>query len=75
MNRLKLDQITYSYSKNKIINGLNLEIIEGEIVCLIGESGTGKTTLLRIIAGLEIQDKGSVLLDGKVISNLSLIHI
>ena len=68
MNRLKLDQITYSYSKNKIINGLNLEIIEGEIVCLIGESGTGKTTLLRIIAGLEIQDKGSVLL-------LSLIHI
>ena len=69
MNRLKLDQITYSYSKNKIINGLNLEIIEGEIVCLIGESGTGKTTLLRIIAGLEIQDKGSVLLDGKVISN------
>ena len=69
MNRLKLDEITYSYSKNKIINGLNLEIIEGEIVCLIGESGTGKTTLLRIIAGLEIQDKGSVLLDGKVISN------
>jgi iron(III) transport system ATP-binding protein len=71
MNRLKLDHITYSYSKNKILDNLNLEIPNGEIVCLIGESGTGKTTLLRIIAGLEVQDQGAIFLDNEIISNES----
>ena len=69
MSRLKLDNVTFSYSKNKILNQLNLEICNSEIVCLIGESGTGKTTLLRIIAGLEVQDHGTILLDDEIISN------
>ena len=69
MSKLKLDNLTFSYSKNKILNQLNLEICNSEIVCLIGESGTGKTTLLRIIAGLEVQDHGTILLDDEIISN------
>lgn len=71
MNKLKLDRITHSYSGKKILDNLSLEILEGEIVCLIGESGTGKTTLLRIIAGLERQEGGSVLLNNEIISNQS----
>ena len=63
MSKLRLDNVTFSYSKNKILNQLSLEICNSEIVCLIGESGTGKTTLLRIIAGLEVQDHGTILLD------------
>ena len=49
-----------------------MELIDGEITCLIGESGTGKTTLLRIIAGLERQTSGEIILGNEIISNDSL---
>lgn len=49
---------------NLILDQLQLEIAEGEFVCLLGPSGSGKSTLLRIIAGLERPDAGGVLLNG-----------
>ena len=69
MYKLKLNKISHSYSKKNILNNLNLEIASGEIVCLIGESGTGKTTLLRVIAGLEKQSDGEIYLDNEIISD------
>jgi NitT/TauT family transport system ATP-binding protein len=47
------------------LDNISLNVREGEFVCLVGSSGCGKTTLLNIIAGLEKQDSGRVLADGK----------
>ncbi|MDF9827542.1 NitT/TauT family transport system ATP-binding protein [Ereboglobus sp. PH5-10] len=59
------------HSKHQIVralDGVSLEINEGEFVCLVGPSGCGKSTLLNIIAGLDQADEGSVLSDGQRIS-------
>ncbi|NYA61822.1 amino acid ABC transporter ATP-binding protein, partial [Lactobacillus salivarius] len=49
-----------------ILNNLNLEVKDGEILCIVGQSGGGKTTLLRCISGLEKIDGGQILIDGQV---------
>ena len=49
----------------QIIRNLDLSIEEGSILCIVGPSGGGKTTLLRILAGLETYDSGEFLLDGQ----------
>ena len=50
------------------LENINFEVASGELICLIGRSGCGKTTLLRIIAGLEKQTSGQILLDGQLIA-------
>jgi len=60
---LTLSGISRSFDSLPVLRGIDLEIKEGEIVCLLGPSGCGKTTLLRIIAGLEQVDRGDVLLN------------
>jgi NitT/TauT family transport system ATP-binding protein len=50
------------------IDGFNLEVREGEFICILGPSGCGKTTFLRIVAGLETPTSGEVLLNGKPIT-------
>jgi NitT/TauT family transport system ATP-binding protein len=52
----------------KALGGINLQIDDGEFVCLVGPSGCGKSTFLRIVAGLESPDKGQILFDGKPVS-------
>jgi len=52
----------------KALGGVNLEIDDGEFVCLVGPSGCGKSTFLRIVAGLETPDEGQVLFDGKPVT-------
>jgi NitT/TauT family transport system ATP-binding protein len=47
------------------ISDFNLEVVDGEFICLLGPSGCGKTTLLRIVAGLDVQTSGELLLNGK----------
>ena len=49
------------------LEGINLEIEDGEFVCLVGHSGCGKSTMLSLIAGLELPTKGQILIDGKPI--------
>ncbi|ANA35875.1 putative 2-aminoethylphosphonate ABC transporter ATP-binding protein [Ralstonia mannitolilytica] len=52
------------------LEGVSLDVAQGEFVCLLGPSGCGKTTLLRIIAGLEAQDAGQIVAGGRDVSNL-----
>ncbi len=50
------------------LNGINLNVEEGDFVCIVGPSGCGKSTFLNIVAGLEKPDSGEILLNGKLIS-------
>ena len=52
------------------LRDISLDVLDGEFICFLGPSGCGKTTLLRAIAGLDIQTSGSVFQDGKDVSDL-----
>lgn len=62
---LELKNIVKKFSDKVIVNHLNLNVADGEILCIVGQSGGGKTTLLRCISGLEKIDEGTFLVDGK----------
>ncbi|MYV11414.1 amino acid ABC transporter ATP-binding protein [Ligilactobacillus salivarius] len=63
---LELKNISKSFGDKVILNNLNLEVKDGEILCIVGQSGGGKTTLLRCISGLEKINGGQILIDGQV---------
>lgn len=62
---LALKQVNKAFGSRQIIRNLDLSIEEGSILCIVGPSGGGKTTLLRILAGLETYDSGEFLLGGQ----------
>lgn len=66
---LRLTDLAICYGNNTIIDGLSLSLNKGDIGCFLGESGCGKTTLLRAIAGFEPLCLGSIELDQTVISS------
>ena len=71
-NRLiDLQRITKIFDGEKILDDLNLYIRENEVLTLLGPSGCGKTTTLRIIGGFLFPDEGSVIFDGKDITQLA----
>ncbi len=65
---LHIHQLAFSYGAKAVIPALNLDVAQGECVCLLGPSGSGKTTLLRLIAGLEPLHHGTIALGGFVLS-------
>ena len=65
----QLNKLTYKFSNKLIFKDLNLSVSEGDFIGVIGPSGTGKTTLLRIICGLERQTSGEIKLVNKILSN------
>lgn len=67
---LELKDIVKSFGETEVLKGVSLAIHEGEFVTFLGSSGCGKTTILRIIAGLEYPDSGKVLIEGKDMENL-----
>ena len=69
---LELKDITKSFEgETEVLKGISLAIGKGEFITLLGSSGCGKTTTLRIIAGLETPDSGQVFLDGKDVTSLA----
>jgi len=67
---LKLESVYTSYGRIQAIKGISLQIGRGEIVCLIGSNGAGKSTTLMTISGILTPSKGSVLFEGKDIKSL-----
>lgn len=64
MNLLRLVGLTVGYGKRVVGTGLEAELHEGELVCLVGPNGVGKSTLLRTLCGLQPALAGQVLLEG-----------
>ena len=68
---LEMKEIKKSFTEGEaVLDNISLEISKGEFITLLGSSGCGKTTTLRIIAGLEQPDAGSVWLDGREVTGL-----
>ncbi len=67
---LSLDNIAIAYQRNRVIENLSLQVAKDEIVCLLGESGSGKTTVLKAIAGLLTIDAGCITLGKQEVSSV-----
>src|SRR5215207_3330575 len=65
-----LEQLTKRYENHPVVNNVSLEVADGEFFVLLGSSGSGKTTILTMIAGLVSADKGRILLHGRDVTNL-----
>lgn len=71
MSKVSLKNLVKSYNgKQNVIDGINLEIKDTEFIVLVGSSGCGKSTILRLISGLEDITSGEILIDDKVINNV-----
>ena len=71
MPSIQFNDVEYVYHDNNeailALEDINLSIVEGEFICLVGHSGCGKSTMLNLLAGLAKPTKGQVLIDGKPI--------
>ncbi|MET3206628.1 MULTISPECIES: amino acid ABC transporter ATP-binding protein [unclassified Arthrobacter] len=64
---VKANSISKSYGSNDVLKGIDMEVAQGEVVCLIGPSGSGKSTFLRCINHLETVDGGRMWVDGTIV--------
>ena len=67
MGKILINDLSFAYSdepEKLIIKDINLEIKQGEFVCLLGQSGCGKSTLLKLLAGLQKPSEGEITIDG-----------
>ncbi|GLK71251.1 ABC transporter ATP-binding protein [Ancylobacter dichloromethanicus] len=67
-SRLVIEDVRHGYDEVEAVRGVSLTVEPGEIICLLGQSGCGKTTLLRLIAGIERPTTGRILLDRQVVA-------
>ena len=65
MAHIRLDKVVKRFGSNQALDGLSLDIPDGQFFALLGPTGAGKTTALRLIAGLEKPDEGSIEIDGQ----------
>ena len=67
---IELKNLSKAYGKTTVVEHLNLSVGEGEILCLLGASGCGKTTTLQMIGGFLEPDEGNVIIDGEDVTDL-----
>ena len=75
MEKMEIKNLSFAYKdepEKNILENINLTVEQGEFVCLLGQSGCGKSTFLRLLAGLETAGQGEILEDGKLIRGASL---
>ena len=68
---LSIRDIQKNFGEGDVLAGVSLDVLRGEFVTLLGSSGCGKTTTLRIISGLETADAGRVILNGQDMTDLA----
>lgn len=69
MNHIELDRVSKTFGQRIVIDDLSLEIPKAERLVLFGASGSGKTTVLRLVAGLEVPDKGEIRMADRIVAN------
>jgi len=62
---IAIRDVRKSFGSNLVLDGISLDVAQGEVVCVIGPSGSGKSTLLRCVNGLESYDSGEIFVDGQ----------
>ena len=68
MPLLDVDRVSHAYGKQLIVNDISFKLQQGEIACLLGASGCGKTTMLRLIAGFETPRTGTLKVNGSIVA-------
>ena len=63
---INMSNVSFSYGEKKVLDNFNLSLKKGERACLFGESGSGKTTILRLICELEKAQSGQIIIGGKL---------
>lgn len=71
---LEARNLELSYGRQKIINDVSFQLYPGRVLALIGPNGAGKSSIMRILSGLVMPEKGQIILNGKSISSYSDIH-
>ena len=72
---LEVNNISFSYEDNLIFENISFSIKKGDVLCIIGPNGTGKTTLIKCLNGLHDTDSGEILVNGENIKTLSFSQI
>lgn len=67
---VKINQLSFSYDERPLLNGIDMEIPRGKVVAIMGGSGCGKTTLLRLIGGQLKPSSGELLVDGRSVPEM-----
>lgn len=75
MEMIRFEHVNKSFGAEKVLVDFSLHIEEGEFLTVIGRSGCGKTTMLRMINGLQIPDSGKVLVEGQDVAKADLIAL
>ncbi|MEM6712622.1 MAG: ABC transporter ATP-binding protein [Pseudomonadota bacterium] len=69
---IRINDVHHTYGDTAAVRGVSLDVAAGEIVCLLGHSGCGKTTLLRLLAGIERPQQGDIAIGGRHVAGESL---
>lgn len=69
MSKIEIKNITKSYSGRCVLDNVSLSVNANETIAILGQSGCGKTTLLKLVAGLESPDSGQIFIDGVDVAN------
>lgn len=72
---IRMEHITHSFGENRVLNDFSLHVRAGELLTVIGRSGCGKTTMLKMMNGLLIPDQGKVFVEGKDLTGTDLITL
>lgn len=75
MSLIKVEKASFAYGPQKVLDNIDLEINEGEIFCLFGPNGCGKTTLIQCLLGISKLDKGVIRLRGRDIRDMKTAEI